>query len=178
MRKATVLFITLLLSQLFFAQKIYWNESRKLTWDDFQAKKNLGGNPLTVAFAYCGLQYHVKRSTNPKYPVSIDIKSSFIVDKSWKKSDSVTAEVLKHEQNHFDITEIYARKLRKFVKEKIKTSGDYDRYFKKGYQKIYDEYRAFQETYDRETQNSINKEKQKFYNELVAQLLNDLKAYQ
>lgn len=177
MKKVLFSIFVLFFSQLYFGQKIFWDENRKLTWDDFQGKENLSGNPRTAAFAYCGIQYQVTRSTNPKAPVSIDVKSSFVIDKSWKRSDTLSLDILKHEQNHFDISEIYVRKIRKFVDEKIKNSGDYDRYFKRGYEKLYAEYRDFQDTYDKETHNSINSEKQKFYNEWVSQQLNELKEY-
>lgn len=164
-------------SSICTAQKIYWQEGQKLTWRDFQAKSNITGQKNTLAYAYCGIGYQVTKSTNPKAPVRVKITTVFDISKSWKSSDQLSAYVLEHEQLHFDIAELFSRKMRKMVSEKIKTSADYDRYFQLNYNALYREYREMQDTYDRETRNSIDKEKQAFYNSYISAELQKLNTY-
>lgn len=159
------------------AQIIFWKEGEKLTWDDFKKEKS-ERNSMAVAYAFCGLTYEVTKSSNPKDPVRIEVKSVFNQEKSWKSKENATDYILKHEQNHFDIAEIFARKIRKMVQEKIRTSGEYDRYFKKYYSDLYKEYLAFQEKYDYETHHGINKDIQEKYNQLIENQLTELNHYQ
>lgn len=170
--------LLLVFSNFVFAQKIKWSPGYKLKWDDFQSRAARNPNDNTAAFAYCGLQYEVVKSTDPKKPVSIKVNSVFDTQKSWKSSSSLSGEILNHEQIHFDISEIYARKLRKLIREKIKTSGDYDRLFKTEYQKLYTEYMGLQEKYDKETNHGLIADKQEYYNTFVAEALKNLKFYQ
>jgi hypothetical protein len=43
--------------------------------------------------------------------------------KSWKDVKKINDYILLHEQKHFDIAELFVRKFRKAVAEKIRTSG-------------------------------------------------------
>ncbi len=51
---------------------------------------------------------------------------------------------INHEQGHFDIAEIYARKLRKEFLENVKTEKDYQLKFKLIYQVMYGEFLDYQ----------------------------------
>lgn len=168
----------LLICQRGFSQKIKWTPGTKLKWSDFQSKAARNPTDNTAAFAYTGIVYEVVKSTNARSPVSIKVTSVFDVQKSWKRSENLPDHILNHEQIHFDIAELYARKIRKLVRDKIRTSGDYDRLFKTEYQKLYDEYMAFQDKYDKETNHGENLDKQKYYNDFVSMSLKNLKFYQ
>lgn len=169
---------SLLTSATLFSQKIVWRENRKLTWSDFKSPANTKNNSDIVAYTHCGLQYTVIKSSDPKSYVKIEIETIFNEDKSWKDVKRINDYILGHEQKHFDITEIYARKLRKEVAEKIKTSGDYDRSFKSIYNRILNDYKAFQMAYDKDTKHGMDKEKQAQYNITVEEELENLKSYQ
>lgn len=161
------------------AQKIEYHPQQKLTWDNFKAPKNYKSlSDKSAAYTFCGISYEVTKSGNPKGKAEVKVKAFFVEDKSWKKMPNPGNYLLQHEQLHFDIAEIFARKIRKMVTEKIKTTEDFDRYFKTEYNQLFQEYSDFQTTYDRETQNSINHEKQEFYHQKVAQMLRDLEDYQ
>lgn len=163
---------------LIFAQKIYWDENVKLTWDDFKGKTNSLGGADVVAYTNCGWEYSAVTSSDLKVPVKITVQTVFNKDKSWKDGKRISDYVLLHEQKHFDIAEIHARKLRKEVAEKIKNSADYKKYFRSIYAKISSEYKIFQATYDRDTKHGMNKEKQAEYNLLISGELDKLKNYQ
>jgi len=160
-----------------FGQKIIWQEDRKLVWDDFKSPVNRKNNPDVAAYTHCGWEYSVVKSTNPKSPVKIEITSIFNVDRSWKDNKRMNDYILLHEQKHFDIAELFARRFRKEVEERIKTSGDYDKNFKTLYQKISNDYKNFQISYDKITEHGMNKEKQAEYNALIAEEIDHLKSY-
>lgn len=168
-----------LFTSLFSAQKIEWSPNQKLEWNNFKAPKNYKSpTDNSAAYTYCGISYNVTKSSLPQGKVSIKVKSVFYEDKSWKKTENPGDYLLKHEQLHFDIAELFARKIRKMVEEKIKNSADFDRYFRKEYDVLYREYQNFQTAYDKDTRNSIIPEKQEAYNRMVYQMLWELSDYQ
>ncbi len=177
MKKLFLIILCFMLTPMLFSQQLFWKEDKKLTWDDFQSPVNRKNNPDVVAYTHCGWEYTVVKSTNPKSPVKIEIQTIFNIDKSWKDVKRINDYVLNHEQKHFDIAEVFSRKLRKEVAEKIKTSGDYDRNFKGIYSRIMSEYRNFQMSYDKETNHGNDKEKQAEYNARISQDLENFKSY-
>lgn len=172
-----IFLVCLLTVNAVFGQKIIWKEDQKLIWDHFKSPVNRKNNPDVVAYTHCGWEYSVIKSTNPKSPVTIEITTIFNENKSWKDVTRINDYVLVHEQKHFDIAEIFARKLRKEVGEKVKTSGDYDKVFETIYHKISTDYRNFQISYDKDTEHGMNKEKQAEYNALISEELEHLKSY-
>lgn len=168
----------ILFSFLFFsAQKIYWSEGRKLSWEDFKSKTNILKGAEVVAFTNCGWEYSAKTTTNPKAPVEIKILTVFNSEKSWKDVMRINDYILLHEQKHFDIAEMYARKFRMQVSEKIKTSADHKKLFNNLYKNILAEYKNFQRKYDAETDHGNNKEKQDYYNNFISEELQKLNNY-
>lgn len=166
-----------LFANALFGQKIIWQEDRKLVWDNFKSPVNRKNRPDVAAYTHCGWEYSVVKSTNPKSPVKIEIAAIFHEDRSWKDVKKINDYILLHEQKHFDIAEMFVRKFRKEILEKIKTSGDYNKNFKAVYSKISNDYKNFQMSYDRATEHGMNKEKQAEYNAIIAEELDNLKSY-
>jgi hypothetical protein len=170
--------LCLLTAQAASGQKIFWEEDKKLTWENFKSPVNRRKNPDIAAYTHCGWEFHSMKSSDPKAPVTITIKTLFHEDKSWKDVKKTDDDILLHEQKHFDIAELFVRKFRKAVAEKIRTSGDYNRYFQAIYNGISQDYKNFQMAYDRETRHGIDKEKQTEYNNTISEQLDNLKSYQ
>lgn len=166
-----------LVSNVLYSQKIYWREDVKLNWSNFKSKVNNQRGANVVAYTNCGWTYSYVKSSNPKAPIKIEIQTLFNEDKSWKDVKRINDYVLLHEQKHFDAAEVYARKLRKEIAEKIKTSSDFDKYFKAIYNRNLKEYQDFQRTYDSETRNGMLEEKQSEYNRIIAEELENYKSY-
>lgn len=88
--------------------EILWSKNRKLTWEDFKGIPDrtdsliVAGTTSTIKFEY---------STTKNMITNYKLESIFIKSKSWSVTNSV--QLLAHEQLHFDITELYARKIRK-----------------------------------------------------------------
>jgi predicted secreted Zn-dependent protease len=82
---------------------------------------------------------------------------------------------LSHEQRHFDITEVYARKIRKMFREQITRSNveQVDDML----QTYFAQWESFQDQYDLETQHALDTAKQEQWNKKIQQLLNSLSEY-
>jgi len=92
---------------------IYWTEDYKLTWNDFKGQPDYNVETIS-ALSSSGLM-HAKGCKNNK--LDYEILSYFEKRESWVKVEAYTDHHLKHEQIHFDITELYARKLRRALSE-------------------------------------------------------------
>lgn len=87
-----------------------WNEYYRLQWDDFQ------GEPTAESIGDAGAVVHIKAKPYlVKKQVHYHVYAYFNRSKSWARDKS--AELLAHEQLHFDIAELYARKIRRLVAE-------------------------------------------------------------
>src|SRR5215210_6152528 len=83
---------------------IPWTPVQRLTWDDFQSEPKLGTDAVASTSTSLGIAYQMVTGK-----LSYHISCNFSRVKSWglMKTDYILA----HEQGHFDITEIFARKL-------------------------------------------------------------------
>jgi hypothetical protein len=149
---------------------IVWRADSLLRQEDFKAKPQKGG-PLGLSAIGIFL-----------YPGETSGELLFYVEALFMKSKSYLVKysdyVLKHEQTHFDIAEVFARTLRKKIAEtdfkKIKNTGNE---MNKLYEKTMKDYFKEQATYDKDTEHGVNPAKQKLWNEDISQRLKDLDNY-
>ena len=126
--------------------KIIWDANYRLSFDDFRGK---GGNDTLIYKNDLGFKelgkitkaIIVNSSSNSDGAIFI-INAVMDRNKSWIRYADDTA-CLKHEQGHFDICEIYARLLRKMIKEAESISEAKDIYYRvindeEAEQKLYD----------------------------------------
>jgi hypothetical protein len=146
-----------------------WSESRPLRWSDF--KGNPKRSAQEEAMTDSGMSIELKCDGKTSKAV---VKSYFNPHKSWTK-DTKSVELLKHEQLHFDITELFVRKLRKQLSVLGNDCDKLSKHIQEFYDRNYKEFVAYQDAYDRESNHSINKEKQAFWERKVAKELADLK---
>lgn len=143
---------------------IVWGQS-PLSWDDFKgparSKKAAAGTFGGISFA--------KKENEPW-------KAFAYFDKtlSWKRLKS--DEGLKHEQYHFNIVEIYARKLRKDIAEK-KVTLDYSAAFRNYVYKTWEQVEEMQSLYDRETDNSRDTTEQAQWQKQIDGMLDSLDGF-
>ena len=149
---------------------IPWSASRKLTWSDFKGTPDphssnaaLTSSNINIEFGYDdkGFQYA--------------IKCNFDKNRSWVRIRN--NDVLVHEQGHFDIAEIYARKLNKLMKAyrfNAKTAGTDVNGL---YENAMKQHRQIQIQYDNDTDYSRNKQKQEEWLKKIADDLKDLEAF-
>ena len=169
--------VLFLISNYLWCQRVEWKEDEKLVWSNFKSRVNNQRGKDIVAYTHCGWISSVVKSSNRKGAVKVNIETIFNEDKSWKDDKKINDYILNHEQKHFDIAEIYARKIRKEVVARIKNSGDYDKYFQAIYNRILKDYKNFQALYDGVTEHGMNKEKQAEYDIIISNDLEQLKDF-
>lgn len=155
--KVAVFFIALLFND---SSPIEW---RKLSWSDFRGESDNKGHAAGSATDLI-LQTNVK---NGKFYFTV--KAFFVPEKSFTITRN--EKVLAHEQVHFDITELFARKLRKELKP---FEGCHPKNWYR-VSKIYDSISVclneMQVQYDLETEHSLNEAmQQKWINYISTQL--------
>jgi len=152
--------------------EIFWSNIDVLQWSDFQGEPRAWS--VFIAQTVSVIE-HTYSCDGDEF--SFDIKAKFNRNKSWTKTNQ-HPEVLLHEQKHFDLTEIYARKMREAY-HNIKNPCQYTM---EDLGKIYDEYflelRHMQTLYDIETDHGLDKADQKIWNTKIAEQLATLNAYQ
>lgn len=173
MIKSTVLlllfFVTFSESQ---TEKISWKENYQLKWSDFQGKPDKN-NPF-VATTVTGIQFKYNYSLeNNSSQFEFSVVSLFDRKKSWSKKDQVNAHVLRHEQTHFDITELHARKLRKILNETT-FSNNAKSEIEQLYIQIEEARKTMQNQYDSETNHSRSREQEHLWQEFISK---ELKKY-
>jgi len=147
-----------------------WSASRKLTWADYKARPNPNSDAAASTTTYLSISYNI--STND---FSYTIESKFSRTRSWGLHK--TPYILSHEQGHFDIAEVFARKLNKKMSEYKFDRKTYQKELKRIYQDILDEKEEMQNEYDNETNHSIHKEKQAEWLKKIAKMLEEYKEY-
>lgn len=148
---------------------IVWSEKDKVNWQDFQGKVNT--NSKHSASINTGIKYSWKtKYSEGVQALSYDVQAYMRPSKSWVKSGKENDYILSHEQLHFDITELHARKLRQSLDEyKLKSSVKRD--LKSIYDSIMKLRFEMQKQYDKETNHSIDTINQKKWQLKINKLL-------
>ena len=149
---------------------IKWAPSQQLTWSDYKASPNPNSDAAASTTTYLGIEFNIDQNN-----LTYKIQCSFSKTKSWGRSK--TDFILKHEQGHFDIAEIFARKLNKKMNEYKFTKNTYKTDLKNIYQAITKEKEEFQDQYDNETDHSRKKDEQLIWLKKIEKMLEELKDY-
>jgi hypothetical protein len=167
------LMIKILLTTFFYTSffithddaKFSWTADRKLTWADFKGKPDKLNS--AAALTYSDIKIGASFIDGK---VAVTVQNFFDTKLSWSKNKT-SAALLAHEQAHFDITEIYTRKIRiklnAIASEETIKNGTLN----KESTILLKEWKAFQQKYDSETNHGIIADKQKAWEEKVAVLL-------
>lgn len=151
--------------------KILWNKTSKLEWKDFQGKPNSDESDIVLAKTQTSIEI-VESSYKNDIPV-FKIHCYFLKKKSWTVVDDQYT--LSHEQLHFDISEIYARKIRKKFDSLNKNKVTSLEVYQKVYDSLIEDNDRYNELYDSEVY--FNAESQKKWHKKIKTELGDLKEY-
>jgi len=137
------------------AQLIEWSEDRPLTWQDFKGRPDYKTGWGGVTFRNILYSYNCE-FRDSVYKITFNIKSVFDTQKSWvKRAQMANDYALSHEQGHFDINELFARKMAAAFHSTVYSSN-----YKEEIKAIFDKYwaalNAMEAKYDAETEHSNN----------------------
>jgi hypothetical protein len=164
--------IFLMFQHIAFCQDtINWRPSYKLTSQDFRARPDETSE--SGALSDCSIAYSFVYKDDV---LSFKYASFFTRSKSWLKFKDDTT-LLNHEQGHFDINELFTRKLKKAFKAYSFNRATVTKDLEAIFEKIWEEEKAYNELYDKETAHSRNRAKQMEWYKTIAAELEKLSAF-
>jgi hypothetical protein len=154
-------------------QEFSWSEKRKLTWDDFKGPAGNEFGEWAAAATFCGFGFEAASSG---HNTEVKIFNQFQPSRSWVKHEHKCDAILAHEQCHFDICELFTRKL-KMKMEAQRLSGNVSQHLNSIYESVRNEYMAFQDQYESETNHGLIEDAQKQWQNIVADELMKTSGY-
>jgi len=151
---------------------IVWLEDYKLSWSDFKGKapKNETAESTLI---------YVKIKTKGEWKDDMPnykVYTYFDPFKSWTL-DSVSTLLISHEQLHFDIAELYSRKIRKVIGKLRNSRENNPDVYVEEINRIMQEYAVYQEEYDNQTKHGTSIKKQEEFNTLIRKELESFEEY-
>ncbi|TLP81886.1 DUF922 domain-containing protein [Maribacter sp. ACAM166] len=133
---------------------VQWRPDVRLSWEDFIGTDPVGSS--AAATTASGISYNFETFyEGDERKVHFNVHTYFYPEQSWYKPKFCNEMTLLHEQLHFDITELYARKLREQLAN-TKFSENIKEEVRKIYKVIIRQLNDFQNKYDSETDYSRN----------------------
>lgn len=135
-------------------ERFTWDQTRMLQWTDFKGTPDSLEN--WAASSSTGIsQSYATNSDGLIDKKSISAVAHFYPEYSWVRHKEKTKHLLAHEQTHFDITEVYARKLEERVASFDFTLNSLEE-IKILYKEIEEARVETQRLFDKETNHSID----------------------
>lgn len=147
-----------------------WFSERRLSWDDFRCEPKRNTDAVALTSTALGIAYKVSGGK-----LTYEINCSFSKTRSWGLLK--TPYILAHEQGHFDITEIYARKLHKELSEYEFNKRTFKLDVSTIYNRIVKEKENLQFAYDGQSDHSRNKAFQLEWLDRIDKLLEETAPY-
>lgn len=152
---------------------LHWSASRPLVLADFQGRPR--PNELHAALTSATIVARVACRANQ---FTGSVQAAFDPTRSWVRDPAaLTPKLLRHEQLHFDIAEVYARRLRQKLADVHVPCAQLGATFDRLSQGLYAEWEQAEDRYDRETNHGLNAEPQRQWEELVQKQLTELAAF-
>lgn len=149
---------------------IYYDPARKLNWNDFRGNPDMRSEAAAITAA--GFGYNMTLSTvDDKGELVIVVNCYFSKPKSWVKRQFANDYALNHEQQHFDITYIAARRFVDRLRKANFTISNYLALVDKLHDESYADLQQMQNAYDGETSNGrLEKVQEKWNQRVMGQL--------
>lgn len=153
---------------------ILWRADHRLGWEDFQGPVDLQRKSGVQAATQVMIELNTQQNGNLAH---FTVACYFERDRSWT-ANRQNEYLLSHEQLHFDIAELFAREMRKRLRELSEVSHrNLESRVQQIYRQVNREHNAFQDRYDRETEHSKNREKQAQWEAKIKRMLEETAAY-
>lgn len=152
---------------------IIWNEGQPITWNDYTLLSD--SESRSGSYALTAVTHSIRggiENGKPNFQVFVLFKK----EDSWT-SDNTDMALFAHEKLHFDIAELYGRKLRKQI-EAMGNQGETDlKVYRKRIKLLLNEFNRKSQEYDRETKHGESVSKQIEWKEFILFELNRLNEY-
>lgn len=153
---------------------IRWCAGQELEWHDFKGKPDTRTNHQARTNYEVGFDVNIEHGK-----VAFVVTCNFVPNKSWVKKPAIGNDyLLRHEQLHFDLAEVYARKMRKQFAEANITIHNLKEKSNKIYETNWKALVKMQKEYDHDTQHSIIKAEQAKWDKKITRMLKENLEYQ
>ena len=153
---------------------ILWRESRKLQFDDFRkGTVDCSSTRTFISHHFIYLDSNKSEWSNDRSFFRYDIKTFFFADSSWIIDNNTI--LLHHDQGHFDLKEVCARKMRSFTSTQ-KIDLEYNR-FNNSIDSIENNLALIDSLYDQNTNRGLNIQVQKIWDLKIQKMLDTLNEY-
>jgi hypothetical protein len=171
-------FLVITISKFSFCQSsdstINWTENLRLGWKDFNGPPDNSTTDMACTFG--SMKYDFAQVSQKEFTIKLYVY--FEPQKSWVKHGNENDNLLIHEQCHFDVYEIFARKLIKRLEETKSLSGkDLSDNINRLFKETFNDLNKFQDKYDVETNHSRIAEKQKEWTKKIKDMLEEYKPW-
>lgn len=171
----SLLFFTTAFSQKKDNDRVYWHDRQKLIVDDFGIKtKNLESGATSAEFA---IDYEVSRFNFVSKNLNKNVRNYMVKSTSQIDVTGNVEQYLLYQQTLFDLSEVYARELRKALKENRKLLISGTKVADELNWKVMSEFLDRRSKYTQETNSAGDRTKQKEWEEEIAYELNELKDF-
>jgi hypothetical protein len=153
-------------------EKLSWSASRRLTWEDFKGTPDDANTHHALTAA--NLAVDARCSSNK---VVYDVKCVFLPQESWTRNKN-SEKLLRHEQLHFDLTEVHARQLRKRLNSMQGNCTNLQSNLNIAVKSAFKEWREEQATFDKISRHGLDKQEEKLWEELISHRLMSLQEFQ
>lgn len=149
------------------SEDFQWKNHSRLSWDDFQGPVNAASDEAAAA-THCGIGF---RTNTLSGKPEVIVYNTFYVKKSWVRPDARMSSILEHEQGHFDLCELYTRKMEKAMQRVNLGAKNFKETLLRIYDEISNEYENRQQAYERETSHGTNFPRQKKWTNTISREL-------
>ncbi|RYZ20709.1 MAG: DUF922 domain-containing protein [Chitinophagaceae bacterium] len=149
---------------------IPWTARRIVGWQDFQSEPVRGTEAVASTSTSLGLSYKIQDGA-----LAYEVSCNFSKAKSWGLMR--TDYILAHEQGHFDITEISARRLHQALASYTYNRRTYKQDLTRIYNSVVQLKEQLQEQYDHETDHSRNRAVQGEWLERIEKMLDETQEW-
>ncbi len=135
-------------------EKVAWKPDINLYWKDFKGEVPQGSGAAATTASGISYQFSTYREKG-EMKLDYDVYAFFYPTESWYKPEICNDVTLSHERLHFDISELFARKMDKEIAQSTFTKN-VKQEVRAIYKKTLRELNKFQNQYDLETDFSRN----------------------
>lgn len=151
--------------------RIKWKENQEINWENFKGK--IPEKSGLAAETNSGIHFSY---TCEGEKMTYLVYAYFDQDLSWRRKDAKPS-ILAHERLHFDISELYARKLRKRLLNLKHPCTIPKIELQKIFNEVVSDHKVKQRKYDLETNHSLDTLRQRYWSNWVDQELVVLRKY-
>lgn len=180
-KKSLLIALSIFMCGITFAQKnknddrIYWNERQQLIVDDFGIKtKDLESGATSAEFA---IDYRVGKLNFVTSNFNKNVRNYMVKSTSQIDTTGNVQQYLLYQQTLFNLSEVYARELRKALRENRKSLLRSTNIADELNWKVMSEFMDRRSKYTQETNSASDPVKQKEWEKEIAYELNELKDF-